>query len=337
MRYADVGVHRARASRFIRFLKGVVPRRRDVLAGVGAFSGVMLWPRSSTALAATCDGVGTKLLVACRLGGHAHETIGWDAVAMNVNDLVAEGARPLGFLDYLAMGRLSNSLARTIARGAAAACRASSTAFLGGETAEMPGLYRRDEYDLAGFAVGATGVRGPITGREIRPGDVLIGLPSNGLHSNGYSLVRRIIPPAELARRRREFFRRTRLYVRPVLDLLSRMRPTGLAHITGGGVVENLERILPPGCRVEMDAARWHVPPLFRELARRGRVPMQEMVRVFNLGIGFVVVVREKDAKRAMRVLRGTGGQEVEDSPGRAAPTRIGVVTRGGRGVTVDI
>ncbi len=321
MRYADVGVDRAKASRFITFLKSAVPRRKDVLAGVGAFSGVVRWPRGGAGLAATCDGVGTKLLVACRMGGRAHEIIGWDAVAMNVNDLVAEGARPLGFLDYLAMGRLSNPVACAIARGAAAACRAADTAFLGGETAEMPGLYRRNEYDLAGFAIGATGARGPITGREIRPGDVLIGLPSDGLHSNGYSLVRRIIPAAELARRRRLFFRRTRLYVGPVVRLLSRIHPTGLAHITGGGLVENLERILPPGCQVELDARRWRIPAIFSELAKRGRIPADELARVFNLGIGFVVAVRPRDEGVARRQLQSA--------------VSLGVVACGPRGVRV--
>jgi phosphoribosylformylglycinamidine cyclo-ligase len=238
-----------------------------------------------------------------------HDTIGIDLVAMNVNDLLTSGARPIAFLDYLAVGRLSTVPAEAIIRGIAEGCRLAGASLIGGETAEMPGFYRDGEYDLAGFAIGVAERRRLIDGSRIRPGDAIVGLRSTGLHSNGYSLARRALQTttrAALMRRNADLgqtlgealLRPTAIYVKPVLAALERFRVSGMAHITGGGIPGNLVRILPRSCEAVVDRAALPADPLFELIRRRGKIGRAEMDRTFNCGIGYVIVVpgREADA-----------------------------------------
>ncbi|MCZ6795431.1 MAG: phosphoribosylformylglycinamidine cyclo-ligase [Planctomycetota bacterium] len=257
-------------------------------------------------LVACTDGVGTKLEVAYRLG--IADTIGIDLVAMCVNDLVVQGAEPLFFLDYIAVGEMSPELVESIVKGIAQGCRESRCAILGGETAEMPGFYRKGRYELAGFSVGVVEKRRLISGKNVRPGDQLVGLLSSGIHSNGYSLVRKLffgtngvrarlgdrLPGCELPLGS-ELLRPTRIYVRPVLDVLRHYRHKkvvkAMAHITGGGLPGNLPRVLPGHVDAVIDRKAWRVPQVFRHIRRLGKVSTREMFRVFNMGIGLVMVV----------------------------------------------
>ena len=264
---------------------------------------------------ATTDGVGTKLKLAIAL--NKHDTIGIDLVAMCVNDLIVQGAEPLLFLDYYATGKLDVAAGRAIIQGIAEGCRQSGCALIGGETAEMPGMYAEADYDLAGFSVGAVERDRLITGREIAAGDVVLGLASSGVHSNGFSLVRRLVdtgshsltapapfvPGISLGE---ALLTPTMLYVRPVLAVLKEIRLKGLAHITGGGLVENIPRVLPDGLGVEIDGSKWQAPGVFGWVAAQG-VETQEMARVFNCGIGMVAIVEPKDAARAIDILAGEG------------------------------
>ncbi len=272
-------------------------------------------------LVAANDGVGTKLRIAIDTGRHA--TIGIDLVAMCVNDLVVQGAEPLFFLDYFAVGKLDVEVARTVIAGIAQGCRQAGCALIGGETAEMPGHYQGRDYDLAGFAVGAV-ERGEILPRtDVAIGDVLIGLPSSGVHSNGYSLVRRLVAeeklswdapaPFDTSRSLAEaLLEPTRIYVKPILTALE---ATGgadgaikaLAHITGGGLSENLPRVLPASVAARVDLASWQAPAVFGWLARAGRLDDAEMLRTFNCGIGMVVVTAKADADGLVRVLQEWG------------------------------
>jgi phosphoribosylformylglycinamidine cyclo-ligase len=284
-------------------------------------------------LVACTDGVGSKVLVAIQT--RRLETVGVDLVAMNVNDLICCGAEPLLFLDYVAVHKLDPRQVATLVAGIAAGCEEAGCALLGGETAEMPDLYRRGHFDLAGFAVGVVDRTRMVQRDLVRPGDVLIGLASSGLHSNGYALARKALlgPGAyELDSNLRPLgepladalLRPTRIYVRPVLDALRayhrKQMISGLAHITGGGLPGNLPRILPPDCGAVLARGSWPVPPIFGLIERRG-VAEEEMYRVFNMGVGFVVAVRPKSAAAVERRLRRSG----------AEPTVIGRV-RNGRG-----
>ncbi len=264
---------------------------------------------------ATTDGVGTKLKLAIAL--NKHDTIGIDLVAMCVNDLIVQGAEPLLFLDYYATGRLDVAAGRAIIQGIAEGCRQSGCALIGGETAEMPGMYAEADYDLAGFSVGAVERDRLITGREIAAGDVVLGLGSSGVHSNGFSLVRRLVDtgghsltaPAPFApdlSLGEALLTPTMLYVRPVLAVLKEIRLKGLAHITGGGLVENIPRVLPDRLGVEIDGSKWKAPGVFGWLAAQG-VETHEMARVFNCGIGMVAIAEPKDAARAIDILASEG------------------------------
>jgi phosphoribosylformylglycinamidine cyclo-ligase len=259
------------------------------------------------------DGVGTKLKLAFLLG--RHDTIGIDLVAMSVNDVLVQGAEPLFFLDYFACGKLDVGVAADVIKGIARGCEQAGCALIGGETAEMPGMYPAGEYDLAGFCVGVVEKDRVIDGRGIVPGDVVLGLASSGAHSNGYSLVRRILERAgpDLAA---DFHGRpladvllepTRIYVKPVLRLLDEVTVKGLAHITGGGLVENVPRCLPDGACAVLERSAWPLPPLFGWLQKQGSVADAEMHRVFNCGIGMVVVVASADVDRATTLLRSSG------------------------------
>ena len=289
-----------------------------VLSGVGSFGGLFALDQSVSdpVLVASADGVGTKLKVAFLAG--VHETIGVDLVNHCVNDILVQGARPLFFLDYLATGRLAPDVAEQIVRGIAAACRENGCALLGGETAEMPGFYADGEYDVAGFIVGLVGRAGIVDGRGIVPGDVLIALPSSGLHTNGYSLARRIAfdtlklgvdsHVAELGATVGEALLRThRSYLRLVTPLLERGVVKGMAHITGGGITENLPRTLPEGVSFTLDRHSWTVPPLFQWLQRAGQIDDAEMFRAFNMGVGLILVCSPSDADSILSALHASG------------------------------
>ena len=289
--------------------------RPEVLAGIGGFGALFEVAKRyrEPVLVAGTDGVGTKLKLAFELG--RHDTVGIDLVAMSVNDILVQGAEPLFFLDYFACGRLDVATATSVIRGIARGCELAGCALIGGETAEMPGMYPEGEYDLAGFAVGVVEKSRIIDGRSIAPGDVLLGLASSGAHSNGFSLIRRILERArpDLAA---DFHGRplgeallepTRIYVKPLLALLQEIPVKGLSHITGGGLTENVPRILPPGCDALIRRAAWPHSPLFAWLQREGSVEDEEMSRVFNCGIGMVVVVAAEVADRAAASLAAAG------------------------------
>ena len=296
-----------------------------VLSNIGTFGG-MFRPELSgmrePVLVASADGVGTKLKVAFLTG--EHRTVGVDLVNHCVNDILVQGARPIFFLDYLATGRLAPDVSAAVIEGIAAGCKENHCALLGGETAEMPGFYADGEYDLAGFVVGLVDRSRVIDGRTITPGDVLIGLPSSGLHTNGYSLARQIIfekrglrvdsAVGELERSiGEELLRPHRSYLKVVTPLLEAGLVKGLAHITGGGLTDNVPRVLPDGTAVRIDRPAWTVPPIFRFLQREGEVPDAEMYRTFNMGIGMVLVCGTDEADTVLSRL--AGGEEPDAVP----------------------
>ncbi len=308
--YRDAGVDIDAGDALVEAIKPFARRtmRAEVLAGIGGFGALCRIPAKyrQPVLVSGTDGVGTKLKLAF---AHArHGTIGIDLVAMSVNDVLVQGAEPLFFLDYYACGKLDPKVAAEVVKGIARGCELAGCALIGGETAEMPGMYAAGEYDLAGFCVGVVERKRIITGRSIRPGDVLLGLASSGAHSNGFSLIRRILEreapdPAMLD----ALMAPTRIYVRPILKLLRSVDVKGLAHITGGGLVGNVPRVLPPRTRAVIDARAWPRPALFQWLQSKGAVAESEMHRVFNCGIGMVAVVAAADAPRAARRLRALG------------------------------
>ena len=289
--------------------------RDGVLAGIGGFGALFEVPKSyrEPVLVSGTDGVGTKLKLAFHL--NRHDTIGIDLVAMSVNDILVQGAEPLFFLDYFACGKLAVDTATQVVKGIAAGCEQAGCALIGGETAEMPGMYAAGEYDLAGFAVGVVEKSGIIDGAGIAAGDVVLGLASSGAHSNGYSLVRKIAEisgadlPSDFDGRTlgEALLAPTRIYVRPVLAAMRTVRIKGLAHITGGGLVENVPRVLPSNVKAVLAKSAWPRPQLFGWLQRSGNVAEAEMHRVFNCGIGMVVIVAAEDAGRAQQALEREG------------------------------
>jgi phosphoribosylformylglycinamidine cyclo-ligase len=284
----------------------LVDRIRRRLPAIGDFAGLFPFPRNGYKkpyLVGCTDGVGTKLKVAQELG--VHDTIGIDLVAMNVNDLICCGAKPLFFLDYFAAGKLDVNVAEKVIQGIIRGCREADCALIGGETAEMPGMYKPGEYDLAGFAVGAVDESERVRNERIRPGDVLLGLPSSGVHSNGYSLVRALFKGKDLKRWGKALLAPTRIYVRPVLKALKKFPGAikGLAHITGGGLLENVPRFLPKACDAMFFRATWPVPEVFVELKKRGRVEDAEMFRTFNMGLGLVMAVDRNQADDIQKFL----------------------------------
>jgi phosphoribosylformylglycinamidine cyclo-ligase len=313
--YRDAGVDIDAGNETVRRIKTLA---RDtytpgVLSGVGSFGGLFALDPSipDPVLVASADGVGTKLKVAFMTG--VHRTIGVDLVNHCVNDILVQGARPLFFLDYLATGRLSPDVAEQIVQGIAEACRANGCALLGGETAEMPGFYAAGEYDVAGFIVGAVSRAKIIDGRTIRAGDVLIALPSSGLHTNGYSLARRIAFDVlglrvdsyvdELGATVGEALLRThRSYLPEIGPLLDRGWIKGMAHITGGGITENLPRVLPEGLGFSLDRESWQVPPIFAWLQAAGQLDDAEMFRAFNMGVGLILVCAQDHASNLLSV-----------------------------------
>ena len=291
------------------------------LGGFGAFFDLARAGYRDPVLVATTDGVGTKLKLAIETGGH--EGIGIDLVAMCVNDLIVQGAEPLFFLDYYASGRLEVETGRKIIAGIADGCRMAGCALIGGETAEMPGLYRESDYDLAGFAVGAVERGAAITGERVKPGDVVLALASSGVHSNGYSLVRKVVADAGLALSKPAPFASnlslgevllepTRIYVKSGLAAARSGKVKAFAHITGGGLIENIPRVLPDGTCAALDAARWELPVVFGWLAKTGRIAPEEMARTFNCGIGMVVVTAPEDANAVAAMLEQAGERVLE-------------------------
>jgi phosphoribosylformylglycinamidine cyclo-ligase len=315
--YRDAGVDIDAGDALVENIKPYAKKtmRPEVMAGIGGFGALCRVPAKykDPVLVSGTDGVGTKLKLAFELD--RHETVGIDLVAMSVNDILVQGAEPLFFLDYYACGRLDVATASKVVKGIAAGCELAGCALIGGETAEMPGMYVEGEYDLAGFAVGVVEKGAIIDGKSIAPGDAVLGLASSGAHSNGYSLIRRII-----AERKADLTSRidgqpladlliapTRIYVKSVLGLISEIPVKGLAHITGGGLVENVPRILPEHTAARLIESSWTRPTLFDWLEREGGVARAEMLRVFNCGLGMVIVVAEEHAAAASELLRKAG------------------------------
>ena len=317
-RYAAAGVDIDAGNRMVELIKPLVrgTARAGADAEIGGFGGLFDLKAAGYTdpiLVAANDGVGTKVKIAIEIG--RHDTIGIDLVAMSVNDLVVQGAEPLFFLDYFACGKLDPDIGAKVVTGIAAACRETNCALIGGETAEMPGVYHGDDYDLAGFAVGAVSRAELLPRADIAPGDVVVGLASTGVHSNGFSLVRRIVEsgnaswaaPAPFAgvTLGEALLEPTRIYVKSVLALHRAGLLKAAAHITGGGLPGNLPRVLPAGTCAVIDAGAWPLPPVFGWLARTGGVAAAEMLRVFNCGIGMVLVVSDAVAARTLLEAEG--------------------------------
>lgn len=308
MTYSCAGVDIDAGNELVKRIRPAVEstRRPEVLGGLGGFGGLIEMPRGyrRPVLVAGTDGVGTKLRLALETG--KHEGIGTDLVAMCANDVVVQGAEPLFFLDYYATGKLDIDIAQAVIQGIANGCREAGAALLGGETAEMPGIYSGEDYDLAGFCVGVVERDGLIEGTTITPGDILLALPCSGPHANGYSLIRRILasrPHAEEERIAGEplldlLLEPTQIYVSTIIDLLSKVPVKGLAHITGGGLPDNLPRMLPAGCSAQLDSWQW--PEIFQWLAQAGNVATAEMLRTFNCGVGFVICIKPEDRDSAL-------------------------------------
>lgn len=321
--YKDAGVDIDSANVFIEKIKPLVKTtfRKEVKGMIGDFAGLFqldISRHKNPVLVASTDGVGTKIKIAQMM--NKHDTIGIDLVAMSVNDIVVKGAEPLFFLDYIATGKLSVEASVAIVEGIAKGCGEAGCALIGGETAEMPGMYGEGEYDLAGFCVGIVDADRVIDGSVTSVGDLIIGLASNGLHSNGFSLVRKILfdgaqvgihdsigsleGPIGL-----ELLRPTKIYVKSILNLLKSFTIKGVVHITGGGFLDNIPRALPDPCRAVIRKGSWTIPPVFNLLQSMGDVEESEMFRVFNMGIGMMIIVSEKDASEILDRLSGLGEQ----------------------------
>ncbi|MCI3205041.1 MULTISPECIES: phosphoribosylformylglycinamidine cyclo-ligase [Pandoraea] len=315
--YRDAGVDIEAGDALVEAIKPFAKKtlRDGVLGGIGGFGALFEVPKryKEPVLVSGTDGVGTKLKLAFTL--NKHDTVGQDLVAMSVNDILVQGAEPLFFLDYFACGKLDVATAATVVKGIAEGCELSGCALIGGETAEMPSMYPDGEYDLAGFAVGAVEKSKIIDGKSIVPGDVVLGLASSGAHSNGYSLVRKIIEVAKPdldadfhgKPLRDVLMAPTRIYVKPLLALMQTLTVKGMAHITGGGIVENIPRVLQDHLTADIKQDAWTLPPLFQWLQEHGKVADAEMHRVFNCGIGMAVIVSAADADAAVKHLEASG------------------------------
>jgi phosphoribosylformylglycinamidine cyclo-ligase len=315
--YRDAGVDIDAGDQLVENIKPFAKRtmRPEVIGGLGGFGALFEISKKykNPVLVSGTDGVGTKLKLAFML--NKHDTVGIDLVAMSVNDILVQGAEPLFFLDYFACGKLDVAAATDVIKGIAAGCEQAGCALIGGETAEMPGMYPAGEYDLAGFAVGAVEKDKAINGSTIKAGDVVLGLASSGAHSNGYSLVRKIIertgidlnsdfhgkPLSEVV------MAPTRIYVKPMLALMEKLPVKGMAHITGGGLLENIPRVLPEALTAVLRKDSWEIPPLFRWMQQEGNVADTEMYRTFNCGIGMAVVMASEHADEAMKFLQAAG------------------------------
>lgn len=325
MTYKKAGVDIDAANRSVDLIKKWVDRTRrpEVLAGIGSFGGFFALNASrykEPVLVSGTDGVGTKLKIAQMHG--IFDTVGIDLVAMCVNDILTHGAEPLFFLDYISLGKLHPAMVEDLVKGVSEGCMQAGCALIGGETAEMPGFYREDEFDMAGFAVGVVERSRLINGTAIQDGDVLVGLKSSGIHSNGFSLVRKVLLE-EAGLQLDDYIEEldsflgdvlmtpTRIYVQPILSVLKEMEIRGMAHITGGGMAENLQRIMPAGLGAEIDSAVLEIPAIFQLIERLGNIPRQEMFRTFNMGIGFILAVAPEDASELLMQMRMEGEEPV--------------------------
>lgn len=319
--YKDAGVDIDEAERFVNLISPIVKTtyRPEVLGEFGLFAGLFkidTQKYKEPVLVSGTDGVGTKLKLAFE--ADRHDTVGIDLVAMCVNDILTVGAEPLFFLDYFATGKLSADKAKEVIKGIADGCRQAGCALIGGETAELPGFYRDNEYDLAGFAVGVVERNEIVDGSTIKEGDILVGVASSGLHSNGFSLVRKVlfdigtfslnqyIPELE-CNLVDELLKPTKIYVDAFFSLKEKVKVKGMVHVTGGGIPGNLSRILPHGTKAVVNEGSWSVPPIFSFIQRVGNIKKEEMFRVFNMGIGFIFVVSEQEADLTMEILQKKG------------------------------
>jgi len=315
--YKDAGVDIDAGNALVERIKGVTKRthRPEVMGGLGGFGALCQIPAGyrQPVLVAGTDGVGTKLRLAMDLG--KHDTVGIDLVAMCVNDLIVQGAEPLFFLDYYATGKLDVDTAAAVVSGIGAGCELAGCALIGGETAEMPGMYEGEDYDIAGFCVGVVEKSEIIDGSQVAAGDALIALASSGPHSNGYSLVRKILEvsaadpqqPFADATLGDALLAPTRIYVKPVLELIKQCDIHALSHITGGGFWENIPRVLPQGAKAVIDASSWQWPEIFNWLQQQGNVETKEMYRTFNCGVGMVIALPQAQAEQAIRLLNDAG------------------------------
>ncbi len=315
--YKDAGVNIEEGYKAVNLIKGLARETFDsnVITDIGSFGSMYLLNIGSSEyiLVSGTDGVGTKLKIAFYLD--KHDTVGIDCVAMCVNDILCHGAKPLFFLDYVACGKLNSSKVASIVKGIAEGCKMAGCSLVGGETAEMPGFYKEDEYDLAGFAVGIVERQKAVYGKDVNTGDVLIGLASSGVHSNGYSLVRKVFGidenPKVLEKTYEELemslgeelLKPTRIYVKPVLKVLEKVNVKGIAHITGGGFFENIPRAFPKGYSAVIEKGSWKVPAIFKLIQERGKVEEREMFSTFNMGIGMVLIVSEEDVDLTLKIL----------------------------------
>lgn len=319
--YKEAGVDIDRANSFVKRITPLIKTtsRREVMSGIGGFGGLFhldISKNRDPVLVSSTDGVGTKLKIAQML--NIHDTVGIDLVAMSVNDVVVQGAEPLFFLDYIAMGKILVDTSVRIMEGIVRGCQDAGCALIGGETAEMPGFYPDGEYDLAGFCVGVVEADKLIDGSEIRVGDRMIGIASSGMHSNGFSLARRVLfdegklNPADYVKDLDqtiglELLKPTKIYVKPILNLLKNFRIRGIVHITGGGFIDNIPRILPGACRAVIHRGSWPVPTIFKLIQEMGNIEESEMLRVFNMGIGMIIIAAEKDHTEIMERLDKLG------------------------------
>ena len=334
--YRDAGVDIDAGDELVERIKPAAKRtlRPEVLGGLGGFGALVELPSKykQPVLVSGTDGVGTKLKLAIDSGRHG--TIGQDLVAMCVNDVLVVGAEPLFFLDYYATGKLELETAADVITGIAKGCELAGCALVGGETAELPGMYQGEDYDLAGFSVGVVEKSKIIDGSQVKDGDLIIGLASSGPHSNGYSLIRKVLAVSGASFEQRldgralidRLMEPTRIYVKPLLKLLETVPVHAFAHITGGGLTENIPRVLPEGLGVEIDSTSWPRPAVFEWLIQEGNIPLPEMYRTFNMGIGMVACVAAADADRTLAALKAGGEQAW--SIGRVASGVDGVVIR---------
>lgn len=304
--YKDSGVDIAKGNLFVREIASMVKstKKSHVLCDIGSFGGLFAIENNryrEPVLVSSTDGVGTKLIIAQSLG--IHQWVGFDLVGMCVNDVATTGAAPLFFLDYVSTGKISLPVLKSVMKGITSACKEAGYALIGGETAEMPDMYKPGQYDLAGFCVGIIDKKDIIDGSDIKKRDIVIGLASNGPHSNGYSLIRKVFSKSELIRFKGHILKPTRLYTKPLLALQKKIKVKGIAHITGGAYFEKIPRIVPKGLSMVIDTRSWKVPDIFKQIQKRGNVRTREMYRVFNMGIGMAVVLSAKDFKKARAIL----------------------------------
>ena len=328
--YRNAGVNIDAADAFIAKIKPLVrtTTRPEVLGGIGGFSGLFrpnLRGMKEPLLVSSTDGVGTKLMIADLQ--RRYDTVGIDLVAMSVDDVIVTGAEPLFFLDYIACGRLDKNMLAEVMKGIVKGCREAGCALVGGETAELPGLYAKDRWDLAGFCVGIVDKAKLIDGRRCRKGDAVLGLASSGLHSNGYSLARKVFTEKELKGPiGRELLIPTRIYTKAILSVLKKLPIKAMAHITGGGFYDNIPRVIPEGLRVKIRDGAWPIPDIFSMIQEKGGVDGRELFRTLNMGVGMAVVVAAKDAARALALFKAA----------KTPAYLIGELVPGPREVTIE-